>query len=123
MGNIHSIRKFIKKITPRPLKVVDEYDKGELLFDSYWLRNRKMFIGVKTFILLTITIYYCMYANTEKFGQEPTILDSIRDTWKNIQKHTITMDYSDARIQSKLRKDSDRADGSGGTSNGRTNAK
>ena len=94
MGN------YIKR--PRPLKVIEEYEKGELLFGPYWLRNRKMFIAVKTVIVVTITVYYLLIANPENFGPEPTVLDPIRAKWKEIQKKLIAIDASDERIKSKI---------------------
>ncbi|KAI6654844.1 hypothetical protein LOD99_2723 [Oopsacas minuta] len=97
MGN------YIKKIKrPRPRKIIDEYEEGELLFNPYWLRNRKAFIAVKTVVVVTVTVYYLLFANTDNFGPEPTILDPIRAKWKELQKKIIAIDPSDERIKSKI---------------------
>lgn len=94
MGN------YIKR--PRPKKVIEEYERGELMFGPYWLRNRKAFLAVKTVIIVTITVYYLLIANSENFGPEPTVLEPIRAKWKEIQKKLIAIDASDERIKSKI---------------------
>ena len=94
MGN------YIKR--PRPKKVIEEYEKGELLFGPYWIRNRKAFIAVKAVVVITITVYYLLFANSDNFGPEPTILDPIRAKWKELQKSLIAIDPTDERIKSKI---------------------
>ena len=94
MGN------YIKR--PRPKKVIEEYEKGELVYGPYWLRNRKAFIAVKTVIIVTITVYYLLIVDSENFGPEPTVLDPIRAKWKEFQKKLIAIDVSDERIKSRI---------------------
>ena len=94
MGN------YIKR--PRPKKVIEEFEKEELIFGPYWIRNRKAFIVVKTVVAISITVYYLLFANLDNFGTEPTILNPIRDKWKEFQKKMIAIDPTDERIISKV---------------------